>query len=216
MKRFFYLVNRSFFLVIMLSMGPLSLQGQSAEEESVRLKQSIRQEDLKEKPRGGEEPVTMEERKRGRLNMSVGSSFTYMKGYGSLMGSYAAPTYTLPLNNRWSLHGGIIASSFTGLNMRPYGEEYTSNPTMNSLALFGAASYRMTDWLILHGAGVKHLVSTAVPPLVSYPADNFSLGATYKLGDNVSIGASLHMNRGHGSYYGSPFRSSYFHSPPGW
>ena len=197
-------------------MGLLVLSGQTAEDETIRLKQSLGMEDLQENPQEGEESASREEQNKGHVNMSVGTSFSYMKGYGSLMGFYAAPAYTFSLSNKWSLHGGLIASSYAGLNSYLYGGEYNTNPSMTSLAVFAAASYRMSDRLILHGAGVKHLVSTAVPPLVSYPADNFSLGATYQLGNNISIGASLQINRGNGSYYGSPFHGTYFPSPLSW
>jgi hypothetical protein len=209
-------MKRILSVILTFSISLMLLSGQTAEDETIRLKQSVGLEDLQENTGEREQSAAEEEQKKGRVTMSVGTSFSYMNGFGSLMGLYAAPAYTLTLNNRWSLHGGVIASSYTGLNSRLYGEEYYSNPTMTSLALFAAASYRMSDRLILHGAGVKHLVSTPVPPLVAYPADNFSFGATYKLGNNVSIGATLHMNRGYGSYYGSPFHGSYYPSPFGW
>ena len=73
----------------------------------------------------------------------------------------------------------------------------------------------MTDRLVVHGAGVKQLLSTPMPGYVAYPSDNISLGATYMLGDNISIGATIHMNRGHGYYGGGPFQGSYL-SPYGW
>ena len=97
--------------------------------------------------------------------------------------------------------------------------------SFNSLAVFVAGSYRMTDKLILHGAGIKQLVSAPVTPYTPYPIDNLSLGATYKIGDNITIGASVNMINSSGYRMGYP-ASSYgnfgnfgnpFHPTPfGW
>ena len=97
--------------------------------------------------------------------------------------------------------------------------------SFNGLAIFGAASYRMNDKLILHGSGIKQLVSAPVTPFTPYPMDNLSLGATYKLGNNITIGASINMrNYGSGNTimgypatssfgsYGNPF----YPTPFGW
>jgi hypothetical protein len=200
----------------MLVTAILVLVGQTAEEETIRLKQSTALEQLQQEAPLIDQVPPAPDQKRGSLNMSVGTSYTYMSGYGSLMGIYAAPTYTLSLNKRWSLHGGLLATGYTGLNPYSVAGEYQNTPTMSSLAVFAAASYRMSDRLVLHTAGVKHLLSAPASPLIPYPADNLSLGATYKLGDNITIGAAVQMNRGNGYYTGSPFQPSYLTSPFGW
>ena len=213
-------MSRTIILSLVFLVGPLALFSQSAEDEVIRLKQSLEvgdvqvgsEGDLQVDPEGDEQAALKKESKSGSWNMSVGTSFSYMKGYGSGMGFYAAPTYTLPLSNRWSVHGGLVASHFTGFNTPGTGE--LQNPgTTSSLAIFAAASYRMNERLVLHGAGVKQLV-TAYPSLYApYPMDNLSLGATYKLGNNVSIGASISINQGRGYYNGSPFYGSPFTTP---
>ncbi len=43
--------------------------------------------------------------------------------------------------------------------------------------------------------------------------DNLSLGATYKLGDNVFIGASVSINQGHGYYQSPSFGGASFGGP---
>ena len=80
----------------------------------------------------------------------------------------------------------------------------------------------MNDRLVLHGTGIKQLVSAPVTPFTPYPIDDLSFGATYKLGDNFTVGASVHMNNWNGysspwnaSPFASPFTSPY-HSPFGW
>ena len=155
-----------------------------------------------------------DKKKPGHWNFSVGTSYSYMKGYGSGMMFYTAPTYTLALNDRWSLHGGVIASYYQGLNYnRPQEDLWPAS--FSSLSVFAAASYRMTDRLILHGAGVKQLLTAPVTPYTPYPMGDLSLGATYKIGDNMTIGASVHMRNSSG-YYNSPFGSTLFPSPFGW
>ncbi len=191
-----------FISVLILSVS--FLMGQTAEEEVIRLKQQTSDVVL-------EEPVQEEAKKPGHWNFSVGTSYSYMKGYGSGMMLYTAPSYTLSLNDRWSVHGGLIASQYRGMNYTIQGESVLPN-TFSGLALFAAASYRMNDKLILHGTGIKQLISAPVTPFTPYLMDDLSLGATYKLGNNFTIGASVHMNNGSG-YYHSPWNSSPFVSP---
>ena len=177
---------------------------QSAEEEVIRLKQ----EGLST---GAEKQEAPPNGQKGNLGLSVGTSYSWMQGYGSFMGYSLMPTYTYPLNKRWSLHGGLIASTYYGLNQVPAAEGLLANPSMSSLAVFGAASYRMTERLVLHGAGVKQLLSVPGPGMTSYTVDNLSLGATYHFGDNFSIGASVQFRNApaYGGFYpGSAFGAS--------
>jgi len=182
---------------------------QSAEEEVVRLKSEGQHTEL-------DENQIPREEKKGGLGLSMGTSYSWMQGYGSVMGYSIMPTYTYPLSSKWALHGGLIASTYYGLNQIPVGEGIYGNPSMSSLALFGAASYKMTDRLVLHGAGVKQLLSMPGQAMPSYSVDNLSLGATYHFGNNFSIGASVHFRNGpsYGSFYGGPHYGSF--SPFGW
>jgi hypothetical protein len=196
------------------------LKAQSAEDEILRLKQEAEGVVLEEPEK---KLVMGYEQKPGHWNFSVGTSYSYMKGLGSGMLFYTAPTYSLSLNDRWSLHGGVLASRYQGLNYTQTAEE--SIPAyFNSLAVFVAGSYRMNERLIIHGTGVKQLVSGPITPFTPYPVDNLSLGATYKLGDNITIGASINMgNYGSGYRLGYPATPSYLNfgnpvypSPFGW
>lgn len=212
-------MRNSLFIFVFLFCTSL-VMGQTAEQEVIRLKQQNAQIVLEEE--GSEEKLDQESGKEsavgGQWNFSVGTSYSYMKGYGSGMMLYTAPSYTLSLNNRWSVHGGMIASRYQGMNYTMAGENMLPS-AYSSLALYVAASYRMSDKLILHGTGVKQLVSAPVTPFTPYPIDDLSFGATYKLGDNFTIGASIHMNNSSG-YFHSPWNAgpflSPFPSPSGW
>jgi hypothetical protein len=213
---------RNLLLIPVIFIGLQCLNGQTAEDEVARLKQSPavvevgsdfadeRSGNDSEDERSGNDPALIP----GWWNISVGTHFSHMGGFGSGTGFYVVPAYTLPLNNRWALHGGVLATGFTMWNSP--GAEYQSPSTFSSLALFAAASYRMNDRLILHGSGVKQLATLPLSPLVPYTGDNLSLGATYRLGDNVTIGATIRMRSRNGYYYGSPFHGSYLTSPLGW
>jgi hypothetical protein len=199
-----------------------ALFGQSAEEEVIKLKQQTQavideesSEDIAEEP-------GLDKERKGTWNFSVGTSFSYMKGYGSGMGFYAAPTFTMPLNDRWSLHGGVVASQYQSFNGTMPGAipgETFMPSSFTSLSLFVAASYKMNDRLVLHGAGYKRLISSPDSPFTPYPMDNLSLGATYKLGDNITIGASINMSNSRygNSYFGNPMNGYRMSSSPfGW
>ncbi len=205
-------MRNTLFIAFFVLCMPL-LMGQTAEEEVIRLKQQSEKLVLEESGQEGKpaEAQPLETKKPGHWNFAVGTSYSYMKGYGSGMMFYTAPSYTLSLNNRWSLHGGLIASRYQGMNYTMAGENMMPN-AFSSLALFAAASYRLNDNLILHGTGTKQLLSAPVTPFTPYPIDDLSFGATYKLGNNFTIGASIHMNNRKG-YYHSPWNSSPFASP---
>lgn len=195
-----------------------SVNAQSAEEETMRLKQQVDGVVLEEPV---EEVQAEDKKKPGHWNFSVGTSYSYMKGYGSGMMFYTAPTYTLALNDRWSLHGGVVASHYQGLNNTQPGENLLPG-SFSSLAVFASASYRMSDRLVIHGTGIKQLVSAPITPFTPYPLDDFSLGATYKIGDNITVGASVHMRNHSGYRMGYPassfgsFGNPFHPSPFGW
>ena len=191
------------------------LMAQSAEDEMIRLKQEAEGLTV-------EAPVELQsdQEKPGHWNFSVGTSYAYMKGYGSAMMFYTAPTYTLALNERWALHGGVIASYYQGMNYMPMGESLLP-ANFSSLAVFASASYRMSDRLILHGTGTKQLLAAPGTTVIGYPMDDLSLGATFRIGDNMTIGASVHMMNGQGyngynGYYTPSFGSPFHPTPFGW
>jgi hypothetical protein len=181
-----------------------NLAGQSAEDAAIRLKQSGEVGDIAPPEEQAASAVHGRGLSAGYWNLETGAWFSTVRGVGSGVGFYAAPTYTLPLNSNWSLHGGIMATRYTGLST-PVGGDLGANTGYTGLSVFAAASYRMTDKLVLHGAGVKQL-TPGPPSLMSpYSSDNLSLGATYRLGDNLTIGASIHMQNHQGYPYGSPY-----------
>ncbi len=199
--------------VFMVLLGVANfLMAQTAEEEVIRLKQET-EGILLEDPE--KEAMEGETKWPGQWSFSAGTSYSYMKGYGSGMMFYTAPSYILPLNDRWALHGGVIVGHYTGMNHLAPAESLMPS-SFSSLSVFAAATYRMNDRLVLHGAGVKQLVQGPITPFTPYPMDDLSLGASYKIGNNLTIGASVHM-RNSNAYYNVPaFGSPFFPSTIGW
>lgn len=200
--------------ILLLLTSVVFLQGQTAEDKVIQLKGVGLQQAEEETVAEQKEADLDSENTPGSWNFSVGTSYSYMKGYGSGMMFYAAPTYTLPITNRWALHGGVIASQYYSTLSYQTGESALPG-SFSSLAMFAAASYQMSDRLVLHGTGVKSLVSAPTTPFTPYSMDHLSFGATYKLGNNFSIGATIHMNNGNGSY-STPFGGHTFPSPFYW
>ncbi len=170
----------------------------------------------------------------GKWDLTLGTGFSYSRAFGSGASVYAAPFYTLPLNDRWSLHGGVIATHTT-LFANGFPASLTVDrtgsgeviPSYSSLSLFGAASYRLNDRLVLHGAGVKTLASYPHnPPMLYHPLssstmDHLTVGATYQLRRNITLGASFRIQNHKGYHglngpYNSPFGPEPFGSPLGW
>jgi len=205
-------------IIVTFALGA-AVAGQSAEEASIRMKQQgvVQVDEVASPDRSSDvqppEKSREQESKGGNLGLSVGTGYTFSNRTGSGMMFYAAPTYTLPLNNRWSLHAGFMAWHHRGLNT--VNGEFYPPLQYSSLAFFTAASYRMNERLVLHGAGLKQLVSSPVAPLTDYPLDQISLGASYKLGENITIGATLQLNSGHG-IYSYPYQGYGFAPPFYW
>jgi hypothetical protein len=208
-------MGRLLIIAVFTGIFLLPVNGQSAEEDVLRLRHEM---DTAAVSGTGinsfSTPASLPD--RGHFGLSVGTGFSYMRGYGSGLSLYAAPTYSLALTPRLSAHAGLIASTYTGLNPGPAETGYGESPVFKSLAVFGAASYRMTERLTVHGAGVKYLLNYPTPPLMAVPPDHFTVGATYRLGDHIFIGASLHMNRANGYYPVSSFPGFYHPSPYEW
>jgi hypothetical protein len=151
------------------------------------------------------------------FNTMIGTSFGYSPYFGSSMNMFAAPQASFRANERLSFHGGLVVSQTVPVLMHLSEEPFTP-AGMSNISAFAAATYRLTENLTLHGAGIKSMVNLPVD-INSAALDytDLSVGATYNFG-NFSIGASFHKSDkpfysspfGYGnSLFGSPFGRSY-------
>lgn len=129
---------------------------------------------------------------------NIGNSFFYSKAFGSGTEFYAAPELSYGLALRLSLHGGVLFSytSFFGLPNDLENGDSKMIP-IPGMALYGIANYQLNEKLSFFGTGIRHM-STFYPidnNGVNIPAHySFSFGSNYKIGNNITIGASIHVN----------------------
>lgn len=159
--------------------------------------------------------------KRLQFNTSLGTSFFYSGAYGTGNEFFAAPGVNYGLTPRLSLHGGVIFSYTSFFNPQNEAEQGGS-PMMSfpGMSVYGSANYQINEKLSFFGTGMKH-IPVFFPgeenDLNNFNNYSFSLGSNYKIGRNVTIGASIHVND-RGSYY-SPFSSPIpgaYYSPFDW
>lgn len=104
---------------------------------------------------------------------------------------YTAPGVSYQMTPRLALHGGVMAVR-TGV--LPIAEELRLRKPRSSVSLstYLAASYRLNDYVILHGSGTKHTYTGPRSSLMtSRSFDDISFGASFSIG-NITIGASIH------------------------
>jgi hypothetical protein len=150
------------------------------------------------------------------LNTTVGTSVAFTPGYGAGSSFYAAPHLDFSATKRLTLHGGFVASYGSPIYSSPE-SEFGKMASYANLSAFVAASYRLTDDLVVYGTGMKSMMSSDMPGFNSGSAlDDISFGAAYSIG-NFTIGASFHSGPTN-KYNRSPFNtgSGFYPSPIFW
>ena len=94
------------------------------------------------------------------LNYSVGSSFMVIPHFGTITGFTVSPSISIPLSQKWSVEGGIIAGRYYPA-FRNFNPEGDMNGAFNALSVYGSASYHISSQLTLYGAGIKQLTGTS-------------------------------------------------------
>jgi hypothetical protein len=141
-----------------------------------------------------------------KLNYSLGSTFIFVPHLGTVTGFTFSPSLSIPLSQKLSVDGGIIAGRFYPAlgNFNPEG---MINGTFNTLSVYGSASYHFNSQLTLYGAGIKQLAGTS--PYNLLPKSSYAIGSTYNFG-NFSIGVTLEVSKWNDIH--SPFQ---FHDSQG-
>lgn len=124
-----------------------------------------------------------------QLHYSLGSSFMFIPRVGSITGVTISPVLSIPLSQKWSVDGGIIAGRYSAYgNFNPEG---VKTRQFNQLSVFGSASYHVNSQLTLYGAGIKQLTSSS-PFLL--PKSSYIIGSKYNFG-SFSVGVSVEMSK---------------------
>ncbi len=124
------------------------------------------------------------------VHYTVGSSVTFIPHYGTFTGFTMSTALSVPLNQKWTVEGGIMAGNYFS-SFRGFNGEDAMNGSFTDISLFGSALYHVNPQLSVYGSGFKQLYSSS--PYSYYPKDSYSIGTTYNFG-NFSIGASFQMN----------------------
>ena len=111
-------------------------------------------------------------------NTTVGTSYAFSPGYGSAMQMFAAPQLNYAATNRLALHGGVMVGQtvpVTGL----VSENMPVSQGWTNISTYVAASYRLTENLVVHGAGARSMVLFPIDgQLQTMEFNDLSIGAT--------------------------------------
>jgi hypothetical protein len=144
------------------------------------------------------------------FHYSLGSSFMAVPHSGSITGFTLSPYISVPLSQKWSVDGGIIAgryySSLSSLN-----GEGAIHGAFNELSIYGSAIYHFNSQLTLYGTGIKQLAGTS--PNNILPKSSYTIGSNYNFG-SFSIGVAVQVSKWDNSFSPFPINSSQgFYSP---
>ncbi len=136
------------------------------------------------------------------FSSQLGTSYMFSPYFGSAMNMYAAPQLNYAATGRLAFHAGVSVGRTVPFT-RAIDEETPVNAGMTNMSTYVAASYRLSENLVVHGAGTKSVVLVPVDgKLQTMNFNDLSIGATYDFG-NFSIGATIHRSDAPG--YMSPF-----------
>ena len=139
--------------------------------------------------------LPLSEVSKPQVSLSLGTSFsTFGSGFSGL-GTYVAPTVTMPVNNKFSVSFGIGYSSFH-LNTPAESNVQGANNSYGNLFVSGA--YQVNENLVIRGTAYKtFLLNTSTPNNSNNPAfydfssQGFLFDAEYKVNDKFRIGVSV-------------------------
>ncbi len=146
------------------------------------------------------------------LHYNVGSSFLVAPHYGSASGLTFSPYLTIPLSQKLSVEGGIIAG-YIYISPWNSGNEGLMYHSFNEVSIFGSASYQVTPRLTLYGAGIKQLTGNS--PYDFLPKSSYTIGSTINFG-NFSLGFNVHMSKWDNIYNPLPVNGSQVYYSPFW
>jgi len=136
------------------------------------------------------------------FSSQLGTSYMFSPYFGSAMNLFAAPQVNYAATGRLAFHAGVSVGRTVPVT-RLIEEETPVNAGMTNMSTYVAASYRLSENLVVHGAGTKSVLLVPVGgKFQSMHFNDLSIGATYDFG-NFSIGATIH--RSDASRYMSPF-----------
>jgi hypothetical protein len=144
------------------------------------------------------------------FNLNIGTSFNYSPVIGAGTMLTVSPSFSLPVTRRISMNGGIIASStiLPSLTGKLQMEPVFKPGAFNNLSLYGTTVYQLSPDFVLYGSGFKQLTKNNLPYLYNpFPQSSITFGSRYKIGPNITVGASVNMSQ-YNNFY-SPYNNFY-------
>lgn len=134
------------------------------------------------------------------LNLTAGSTFMYSKGFGNGLSNYIAPELSYKVAPKIRLNVGlmVVSSNFAYNKYLGFHPEqsvvFRTKPRISTLA-YVSGDYLVNDRLTISGMVIRDLSN---PGYNSYSPSiqGMSLRMDYKLTNNISIGAGMHMSQG--------------------
>jgi hypothetical protein len=162
-------------------------------------------------------PILKNTKTNDKLNysFSVGTSFITAKNFGSGMASYVAPEVTYKLSPRVKINAGVmfINSNFA---LRPRYFTNEQSVVIKTKPTNSAIAYVEGDYLVNSRLSISAMIMRDVAgnqtgfSNVNSPVQSMSVNMNYKITDNITIGAGMHINQG--VDYGYPY-SNYNFAP---
>ncbi len=153
------------------------------------------------------------------VDVNMGYMFSVKGGGGPFM--TLAPHVTYPLTNKLSLSAGI--SGGFGNVYLPYlaSEGQSGMLPMTQMFIYASGNYQVNEKLSVSGSAYKRVIDVKNPNSSVHPATSFdnkgvSVGFNYKITNNISFGAQIHVDSPSPDY-NSLFSPYGFSAPPyGW
>lgn len=141
-------------------------------------------------------------------NLSAGTSFISAKGFGSGMASYVAPEVSYKLSPKIKINAGVmfINSNFAVARPRYFVNEQSvvikTKPT-NSAVAYVEGDYLVNSRLSVSAMIMKDVANNQNSFSGTTPVQSMSVHMNYKITDNITFGAGMHINQG--SNFGYPY-----------
>jgi hypothetical protein len=158
--------------------------------------------------------------KKINYNVTLGSSFATVSGYGSGLNTYIMPRLSYNVNRHLTIGGGISISQTHYFKTRSYFQNEqspASDGNFTNATIFIDGQYMVNDRLSVFGSAYKQIPITNDPlpynpfnPVSSKGAQGFDINVGYRIGKNMYIQAGFRYSEGINPLYPDPFNTNPF------
>lgn len=158
--------------------------------------------------------------KKFNYNVTLGSQFTSISGFGSSLNTYVTPRFSYNLNKRFSIGGGISIIQTNYFQARSYFQNEqtgSNNGNFTSGMIFIDGQYIINKRLTLYGSAYKQFPISQDPlpynpfnPVSPKGAQGINFNIGYKIGEHVLIQAGFRYSEGLNPYYSDPLNRNPF------